>query len=354
MNFLLYISYDYGFPIVQPLEEEILKRGHNVAWFVEIEESKKKLKPNQKLLNTIDEVINFKPDAVLVASNDVPHFFPGIKVQLFHGFSVNKRSKDKGHFRIRGFFDLYCTQGPSTTSYFKELEKKHQHFKVVETGWSKVDILFPVEEKKSNHKPTLFVASTFTERLSLAHNSTVFKEILWLIENEDWNWIINLHPKMNAAIVNKFQQLNRYKNITYLPYLEDLEPLKQADVMFTDTSSIITEFIIQKKPVITFNNNLPKDCFINITTVDDLKSSIQYALKRPEDLMNKIEKFVLEEHPYSDGKSSKRVIDAVENFIDKNERNTLKNKPLNLIRKFKICKKFSYFKCLTTSIYKRS
>jgi len=344
MKFLLYISYDYGFPIVRPLQEEILKRAYQVAWFVETEESKKKIKPSEKLLNTVQEVLNFKPDAVLVASNDVPHFFSGIKVQLFHGFSVNKRTKDKGHFRIRGFFDLYCTQGPSTTTYFKELEKKHKHFKVVETGWSKVDVLFPVIENKGEVNPTIFVASTFTERLSLAHNPTVLKEIVKLIENEDWNWIINLHPKMNSEITNKFQQLNRYKNVTYLPYLEDLESLKQADVMFTDTSSIITEFIIQKKPVITFNNNLPKDCFININSIDTLKKSIQYALKRPEDLMSKIEKFVMEEHPYFDGKSSERVINAVEDFIDKKGLNNLKNKPFNLIRKYKMYKKLNYFK----------
>ncbi len=344
MKFLIYISFEYGFPIVRPLQAEILKRGYQVAWYIENEASKKKLKSSEKLLKTVKEVLDFKPNAVLVASNEVPHFFPGIKVQLFHGFSVNKRSKDKGHFRIRGFFDLYCTQGPSTTTYFKALEKKHKHFKVVETGWSKVDVLFHVTKNVAVSKPTIFIASTFTERLSLAHNSEVFDELVKLIENEDWNWIVNLHPKMDITIVHKFQQLNSYRNVTYLPYLEDLEPLKQADVMFTDTSSIITEFIIQKKPVITFNNNLPNDCFINITTADDLKSSIEYALKRPEELMQKIEKFVLEEHPYFDGKSSKRVIDAVENFIHNNELEKLKPKPLNLIRKYKMCKKLNYFK----------
>ena len=200
MNFLLYISYDYGFPIVLPLEKELLKRGHNVAWFIELEETKKKFKSTVALLNTVKEVIAYKPDAVLVASNEVPHFFPGIKVQLFHGFSVNKRSEHKGHFRIRGFFDLYCTQGPSTTNKFKELANKYQYFKVVETGWSKVDVLFPVEEKPAEKKPVIFLASTFTERLSLAHNIEVCKELEQLIETEDWNWIVNLHPKMSEDV----------------------------------------------------------------------------------------------------------------------------------------------------------
>ncbi len=344
MKFLLYISYDYGFPIVRPLQEEILKRGYKVAWFAEIEESKKKLLPTENLLNTVDEVADYEPDAVLVASNEVPHFFPGIKVQLFHGFSVNKRSKEKGHFRIRGFFDLYCTQGPSTTKTFKKLARKHKNFKVVETGWSKVDILFPIEDNIKRHKPVIFVASTFTERLSLAHNDNVFNEIVKLIEKENWDWIVNLHPKMNEDIVHKFQELDTYKNVTFIPFLEDLAPLKNADVMLTDTSSIITEFIIQKKPVITFNNRKPKKSFINVTKVSKIKPAIEKAIKRPKKLIKKIESFALKQHPYFDGKSSKRVIDAVEDFVNNNEQESLKSKPLNLIRKFKIRKRLKYFK----------
>ena len=344
MNFLLYITLDYGFPIVRPLQEEILKRGYNVAWFIENEASKNKLLPSETLLNTVEEVLNYKADVNLVACNEVPHFFPGIKVQLFHGFSVNKRGLDKGHFRIRGFFDLYCTQGPSTTTYFKELEKKHKHFKVVETGWSKVDILFPIEKPSVNKKPVIFVASTFTERLSLAYNNNVYLKLIELIETENWDWIINLHPKMNVEIVEKFKNLQKYNNVTYIPFLDTLAPLKLADVMLTDTSSIITEFIIQNKPVITFNNNKPKSCFINISDVEDIKPKIEFAITRSKTIMDEVNKFVLEEHPYFDGKSSKRVIDAAVNFIKNDEINSLKNKPLNLIRKYKMCKRLKYFK----------
>jgi len=342
-KFLLYISYKYGFPIVRPLQEEILKRGYEVAWFVEIEENKSFLEPNERLLTTVNEVITYRPDIVLVSSNVVPHFFSGIKVQLFHGFSVNKRSLNEGHFKIRGFFDLYCTQGPSTTNYFKDLEKKHGHFKVIETGWSKVDSLFPVEKNK-NINPVVFIASTFTERLSLAHNNEIFNTIVELINENNWKFIINLHPKMDGIIKQKFENLNKFENVTYIPFLKNLEPLKKADVMFTDTSSIITEFIIQNKPVVTFNNSKPKDCFININKVRDIKSSIERALDRPNDLMKKIEEFVLDEHPYFDGSSSKRVIDATVKFHKENRVVLLKAKPINLVRKYKICKQLKYYK----------
>jgi len=344
MKFLLYTSYAYGFPIIRPLQEEILRRGFDAAWFIEIEENKNKLNPSEKLLNTVEEVINYKPDIVLVASNEVPHFFPGIKVQLFHGFSVNKRSKNKGHFRIRGFFDLYCTQGPSTTALFEQLAKKHKHFKVIETGWSKVDVLFIDKKEITKKKPVVFVASTFTEQLSLAHNNTVFKEIKRLIKSKDWKWIINLHPKMNPQIVEKFKDLDSFENVTYLPILETLEPLKLADVLLTDTSSIITEFIIQIKPVVTFNNAKPQDCFINIKSSNELEENLELAIDRTKEIIDKIKLFANEEHPYRDGKSAERVINASINFYKQNTILSLKAKPLNIIRKFKIRKSFNYYK----------
>lgn len=343
-KFLIYIAHPYSIPIGRPLDAEIKKRGFEAKWFVEIDTTKSKLSKNENLLNTVDEVINYKPDVVLVAANEVPHFFPGIKVQVFHGFSVNKRNKDKGHFRIRGFFDLYCTQGPSTTTYFKELEKKYGFFKVVETGWSKVDVLFPKTESKGGSKPTLFLASTFTTSLSLAHNNEVYNVIKKLIESNEWNWIINLHPKMDAEIVQKFKQLEQYENVTYIPFLESLLPLKSADVLIADTSSIITEFMIQEKPVVTFNNNKPFDYFVNTLEAKDLEKNIRYALSKPKELMDKISVFINNEHPYFDGKSSVRVIDACLDFLDTKTNSKLKKKPLNLIRKFKMRKKFNYFK----------
>mgnify|MGYP000712299546 CR=1 FL=1 len=285
-KFLIYIAHPYSIPIGRPLDAEIKKRGFEAKWFVEIEATKSKLSKNENLLNTVDEVINYKPDVVLVAANEVPHFFPGIKVQVFHGFSVNKRNKDKGHFRIRGFFDLYCTQGPSTTTYFKKLEKKHSFFKVVETGWSKVDVLFPKTESKKDSKPTLFLASTFTTSLSLAHNNEVYNVIKKLIENNEWNWIINLHPKMDAEIVQKFKQLEQYDNVTYIPFLDSLLPLKNADVLIADTSSIITEFMIQEKPVVTFNTKVPFEHLINVTDVLEIENAIDLAQCR--DIVEKL------------------------------------------------------------------
>src|SRR5690606_31054561 len=135
------------------------------------------LTEEEPLLNTVQEVLDYKPHIVLTATDHVADFFPGAKVQIFHGFSANKRPLVSDHFKIRGFFDLYTTQGPSTTGIFDMLAQKYGFFEVKETGWSKVDPLFPIEKKEKSEIPTILISSTFTTRLSLAQNEQVYEEI---------------------------------------------------------------------------------------------------------------------------------------------------------------------------------
>ncbi len=347
-KFLIYISQPYSIPIGRPLQSEIEKRGFVVKWFCDEEATKKHLSSNESLLISVEEVLTFKPDIVLVASNVVPNFFSGIKVQVFHGFSVGKRSESKGHFNIRGLFDLYCTQGENTTRPFQELQKKYKHFEVVQTGWSKVDPLFPLEEDTKNSKPTIMISSTFTTRLSLAKNSSVVQEIERLSKLGKWNFIAVLHPKMEREIVEKFQS---FQNENFIFYdTTDLIPLfKQADVMLSDTTSAITEFVLQKKPVVTINNNKPSPYMINIQTAQEIEKALEYALTKPAEIMSELDSFIKKTHPYSDGKSSQRVIDACLDFL---EYKKVKKKPLNIIRNYKIRKKLGYFKFNIRDIFR--
>ena len=202
-KFLIYISYKYAIPIGNPLEEEILKRGDTVKWFCDLKEGKEALLTKTNLLVTINEVLDYKAHIILTITDKVPDFINALKVQVFHGFNAEKRSFKKDHFRIRGFFDLYCTQGPSTTTVFKLQQKKYQTFDIIETGWSKVDPLFPIQIKQTNHPPVVFIASTFTKRLSLAFNDNVYAEIKSLIELKKYKFIMVLHPKIPKEIVGK-------------------------------------------------------------------------------------------------------------------------------------------------------
>ncbi|PKP26173.1 MAG: CDP-glycerol glycerophosphotransferase [Bacteroidetes bacterium HGW-Bacteroidetes-2] len=340
-RFLIYISYAYGIPIGNPLVDEIQSRGYEVKYFAEEKETISYFSDFGNVLLTVKEVIQYNPQIILCTSNSVPDFFPGIKIQIFHGFSVGKREENKGHFNIRGWFDLYCTQGKSTTEKFKSLAAKYGYFDVVETGWSKVDGLFPIKKNNKNEKPIVLVSSTFTPRLSLAHSEEIFKEIIRLSSSGKYEWVVVLHPKMDKDIVEKFKSI---KN-DFLTFYDttDLIPLfKKADVMFADTTSAIYEFLLQEKPVVTYRNNRPGNHLCNITEPHELSMALKYVLKNPEELIQNIKKFNSELHPYTDGKSSKRIVDAAIDFLHK-DKSYLKAKPLNLIRKIKIRKKLHFF-----------
>ena len=150
-----------------------------------------------------------------------------------------------------------------------------------------------------------------------------------------------LHPKIPKNIVEKWQELN----CEYFTFYEttDLIPLfKQADIMFSDTTSAIQEFMLQEKPIVTINHHFPKSHLINITHAKEIDSALIKALTYPEYIMDSMKAYNLELHPYFDGESSKRVIDATISFLHK-DKSYLKTKPINLMRKYKLRKQLDYF-----------
>jgi CDP-glycerol glycerophosphotransferase (TagB/SpsB family) len=342
-KFLIYISYSYAIPIGNPLEEEIIKRGFTVKWFCDLKEGKTALQNKSNILNSITDVLTYKPHIILTATDSVPDFVNALKVQVFHGFNAEKRPTKKddfAHFRIRGFFDLYCTQGPNTTKGFKKQFIKHPHFEVIQTGWSKVDSLFPVLKKSTEIIPTIMIASTFTERLSLAYNDDIFSTIKTISKSGEYSFIMVLHPKMPNDLVEKWKTLNN----SYFTFYNttDLVPLyKKADIMFADTTSAIQEFLLQKKPVVTFKHTFKHNYLIDITDTSKIESAFKQALSQPEELVKNIEIYINELHPHSDGKSSERIINAAIVCLHK-DKSHLKAKPLNLIRKYKMRKRLNY------------
>jgi len=343
-RFLIYISYSYAIPIGQPLEKEIKERDFVVKWFADMDEGRIGISHKNNILTTAKSVIDYSPHIILATSDSVPDFFKGLKVQVFHGFNAEKRPDQKdgfSHFRIRGFFDLYCTQGPTTTRNFKAQAKKHPHFEVIETGWPKVDPLFPLPETEPAIIPHIMIASTFTERLSLAFSDTIFKEIERLSNTGNFVFSMVLHPKVPQHIKAKWRSLNN-AHFTYYDTTDMIPLFKKANIMFADTTSAIQEFLLQKKPVVTYNHTINHDYLINIKDEDQIESAFHKALSYPEHLIQNIDAYVKELHPYSDGLSSKRVIDSTITFLHQ-DKSHLRPKPLNLVRKIKMRNRLGYF-----------
>ncbi|MCU4674230.1 CDP-glycerol glycerophosphotransferase family protein [Catenovulum sp. 2E275] len=338
-HYLFFIAQNYSFEILRPLQQQIINNGDQVLWFVYGNNVNLSLfTDNETYTQDAAQAVAFNPIASFVPGNIIPNFIPGLKVQVFHGFEWKK----KGHFVIRDCFDLYCTQGPLFTDKFNQLAKKHPHFDVVETGWPKLDPLFKTKAMQVNcpELPCILYAPTFSPALTSAPD--LFDQIVHLSHQQDWQWLIKFHPKMDKTWVDKFKHAAHAK----LQIVEDaaISPvLHAADVILSDTSSIITEFMLLSKPAVTYKNAQPEPELIDFTNPKQLLEKLEYALNLEPSELAKIDAYTAKMHPYQDGLSSKRILAAVDNIV-LNGKKAPKNKPWNLIRNLKMRKKLAYWK----------
>ncbi|WOT05298.1 CDP-glycerol glycerophosphotransferase family protein [Shewanella youngdeokensis] len=347
-RYLLYISQNYSYAILRPLQSAIKARGDEACWFLEGNEvTSSFLKADEQQLTSVEEVKAWNPDAVFVPGNTVPNFIPGIKVAVFHGFDagkVNRRGR-VDHFEIRDCFDLYCTQGIDTTQPFTRLAQEHGTFTVVETGWPTLDPMFKGEGEhpysvEGDDRPVVLLCSTFSRNLSCA--PVIYEKVKQLSLQGEWRWLVQFHPKMHPDIVEKYKALQN-DNLTFIETDNVLPLLKAADVMLCDTSSVLIMFLLEGKPVVTFNNQTKLSHLVNVDSVEDIQPALELALSRPAELMSKVDEYCTSVHPYRDGKSSERVLAAVDELLEKGMK-SLKPKPANILRHLKMRKKMNYWK----------
>ena len=342
-SYLFYISQNYSYAILRPLQKAIVARGGKVAWFLEGNEvNSDYLLPDENRLMTISAVQTYQPEVVFLPGNFVPRFIPGLKVAVFHGFNSGKKNRRgfEDHFNIRGCFDLYCTQGPNTTQPFQALAQQYQHFVVEQTGWPALDPLFSPLDKQESEIKTVLMCSTFSRNLTCAPD--LFETVKRLSQTGKWRWLIQFHPKMPSDIVEQYKSIkNEY--LTFIETDNVIPILQQADIMLCDTSSVLIMFLMQAKPVVTFKNISPENYMVNIDQPDKLEEAIEYALSYPAELKEKIATFINETHPYIDGKSSERILTACDNLLS-GENLPKKRKPLNFLRAFKMRKKLNYWR----------
>ena len=335
-HYLLYGSERYALAILRPLQAAIRARGDEAAWFFD-GPGAEDLREDERLL-TVAQVRAWQPLAVLTPGNHLPHFFPGVKVEVFHGFDAGKPR----HIHIRGFFDLYCTTGPRDTQAFGEVAARLGHFSVTETGWPKLDpflraIAGPLPPLQQ--PPVILYHSTFSPSWSAA--DTLYEEVRRLSRDGRWRWIVTFHPKMNPATTARYKALQN----DYLRFAENdniLELFPQVDLMCSDTSSALSEFLLTGKPVVTFRNRRPGPQLIDINDPAQFEPAIERALARPPALMQAIASHAAAIHPYRDGRSSERVLDAIDAFIAGGGRNR-RRKPLNLWRKLRLRRRIGYW-----------
>jgi hypothetical protein len=335
-KFLFYVEQNYSFDILRPLQELAVLSGFEVCWFLTgADICPSFLMDSEIQLHSVGECIDYKPDAVFAPGDRVPGFIPGLKVQVFHGLNESKRGNK---YPERGLFDLYCTEGPERTKTLQEITESKGYFHVRETGWVKLDSLLQFKTEAKYPRPQILFASTFSPSLSSAENA--YDTIKKLSKGGQWQWIITLHPKMAKETIAKYRALEN-ENLIFYGNDKVIEALHRADIMIGDNSSIFQEFLLLNKPVITINNRSPLDCFINITSVNDLEKAIHSALSPSNSLKARIKEYGPSVTPYLDGNSSTRVLDEVIRLLENNWQD---KKPKNIFRNFKMRQKLNYWK----------
>lgn len=346
MKILLFCYNPYSYAILQPINKVAKERGYKTLWYTRpsIKESFP-YKDVENWTTSINECIKYDPGAIFVPGNEVPHYMNGVKVQVFHGLAGEK----KGHFRIRHYFDLYLTQGPYFTSFFKKASDKYKNFKVVETGWPKLDSLYKKSEEYNHLKreilktdksdKIILYAPTFSPSLTSA--PLIIDKIEEISLNTDYSILIKFHDLMNPEIINEYE--NRFSTNKNIKIVKDDNILKYliiSDLMISDTSSVVYEFLLLDKPVVTYRSISQNINWDNITDKNKLISSITTNLEK--DLFkDKRANIIKEYHPYNDGKSAERMLDAVEIYISNN--GIPQERKLGYFRRRKINRMFGKF-----------
>ncbi|HPC35907.1 MAG TPA: CDP-glycerol glycerophosphotransferase family protein [Candidatus Marinimicrobia bacterium] len=336
MRYLFFITKPYSISVIRPLYEEIRREARGEALIFATPPVKALIDFEAPSTDSIRTAIDFQPEVVFVPGNFVYDKIPGLKVQIFHGLCEEKG----GHYKITGFFDLYCTSGPLITEKFQQLSKKYGYFKVKETGWPKVDdLLKPYDRSElcqrlqlDPHRKIILYAPTFSPKFK---SSNEILKVISDLPHSDEQWIIKFHDLMPSEDRRSFEKLPHEKFRIYNGY-DNTSLLQIADVLISDTSSIVYEFMLLDKPVITIGAKVRQEKALNIESAENLRAAIERSLENPQEFAENRRQTLAQIHPYIDTLNSQRVLNAVDDFLRNTTAGELKKKPLNLYRKYKV------------------
>ena len=101
----------------------------------------------------------------------------------------------------------------------------------------------------------------------------------------------------------------------------------------------LQEFLLLKKPVVTYRNRDPKPHVIDIREADQLESAVRSALEPSAEHLSVIADYGPSVTPWLDGASAGRILSAAEEMLTSG---WIDRKPRNVLRNWKMRRQLGY------------
>ncbi|GGW26792.1 glycosyltransferase [Arenibacter certesii] len=342
MRVILFCENVDSYGVLAPIRDILQEKNHTYLWYIS-----NNLLDNFpfKIENFTVSILDlqiFESDVIFVPGQEVPYYLRGLKVNVFN----NLKGKRWDNFKSRPYFDLYLTQGPYFTEKLNRLKKKHQDFEVIETGWPKIDIYYKekskydfeknaILEQYQTDKIILYVPSATAKHSSAPH---LIHEIKNLAKTTGFVVFVRLKEQMDNHWIQDYEKLAmKVPNILIRHEKDIVKCFIQADVLISDTSPYIYEFILMDKPAISYKYSSGKILWDNAHSYTQLTEKVLQNLQ--EDPYAAERSYIsMKLHPYKDGASAQRMVATVQEHIKTNGVPEKRN--LSLSKKLKTNTKF--------------
>jgi len=342
MKAILFCTEPDFFNILKPLADELEKKSHRYIWYIIptlFDEFPYKHQMHTNSLKYLDE---FQADVIFTPNDRLPYWLHGLKVHIFDSL-VEDTNRYK---EMVDYFDLYLTQGPHFTNIFERLSQEYQTFSVIETGWSKLDTLFQIANDDNikwerdnlikQYGVKYIILYTPSSNMKLSSVIKLKDIIIKLSSRKDVLFMVRFDRYMKQEIVNEYKEIDT-PNILILDDNNVSKNMHIADILISDTTSLVYEFILLDKPVLTVDTEL-KDITWSNQGANGIFLNVIRTLESRVAIRNRREQTIRKYHPYRDGKSAERMVEVTSNFIK--EHKIPKERQLSFFKKWKIKREF--------------
>jgi len=342
---LFYMQRDLHLPFLEPIHEQLCRlypeaetafcapsyippQNGLPGWGLEQDEVQR-LSAKARFVRAVEL---FQPDITVFADACTNVFNCGKRVFVGHGIiSKGGFYTDNEMVRRENLADLICVPGP----WHKEILQKNVFSPIEVTGFIKSDRLFGPAACTRNDfcrqydipedAKIILYAPTFNAELSAI--PTLGEQIVQVCEPDDRYLVIKLHTMTDVRLVELHRRLAAaHPRIRFVEDIDVTPAMAAADILISDVSSVLVEFMALNRPVIAVNNPRQqeyegyrpndieyqvRDACLQVAGSDELLCAVDCALRQPQER-------ALERMRYAealcfgrDGRSAERAAKAI-------------------------------------------